>query len=143
MGYPLICYQFTCSRPHLYHFSLYLSKSPPPLPTNFTGQTAKVKLYATSLVRLCELVAPLVSCYVKLRGKKVYWLHARNSDHFCFSRHFKRVIIENMTVSNLRESNSIFATRTNCLIPIIYLQPECVNHWYFKLRLYDLTEFIV
>ena len=35
----------------------------------------------------------------------------------------------------------VFATTLNFLIPI-YLQPDGVNFWYFKLRLFDLTKFI-
>ena len=38
--------------------------------------------------------------------------------------------------------NWVFATNSNLLIPIS-LQPDVVNLWYFKLRLFDLTEFIV
>ena len=38
------------------------------------------------------------------------------------------------------ERNWVFAANSNFLI---HLQPEDENLWYFKLRLFDLTEFIV
>ena len=42
----------------------------------------------------------------------------------------------------MKKRNWAFASNSN--FPIIKsLQPECVNLWYFKLRLSDLTEFIV
>ena len=37
--------------------------------------------------------------------------------------------------------NWVFATNSNFLIPISR-QPDGGNPWYFKLRLFDLTEFI-
>ena len=39
------------------------------------------------------------------------------------------------------QRNSVFATNSNFLIPIS-LQPDVVNLWYFKLCMFDLTEFI-
>ena len=38
--------------------------------------------------------------------------------------------------------NKVHGTKFNFLIPI-YLQPDGVNLWHFKLRLYDLTDIIV
>jgi len=38
--------------------------------------------------------------------------------------------------------NWVFVTNSNCLIPIS-LQSDDVNPWYFKLRIFGLTEFIV
>ena len=40
------------------------------------------------------------------------------------------------------QRNSVFDTNSNFLIPIS-IQPNGVNLWYFKLRLFDLTDFIV
>ena len=40
------------------------------------------------------------------------------------------------------QRNWVFATNFNFLIPIFF-KPNGVNLWYFKLRLFDLTEFIV
>ena len=40
------------------------------------------------------------------------------------------------------QRNWVFATNLNFLTPIS-LQPDGVNLWYFKLRLFDLTELIV
>ena len=40
---------------------------------------------------------------------------------------------------NLEERNRVFATNSNFKIPISLL-PDNVNPWYFKLRLFDLTE---
>ena len=42
----------------------------------------------------------------------------------------------------LSEGWKVFASNSISLIPVS-LQPECVNLWYFKLKLYDLTKFIV
>ena len=42
----------------------------------------------------------------------------------------------------LRQRNGVFATNSNFLIPIS-LQPNGVHRWYFKLRLFDVTKFIV
>ena len=36
----------------------------------------------------------------------------------------------------------VFVTNSHLLIPIS-LQPDGVNHWYFKLSLFDLREFVV
>ena len=38
--------------------------------------------------------------------------------------------------------NWVFATNSDILIPIS-LQLDGVNRWYFKLRIFDLMEFIV
>ena len=38
--------------------------------------------------------------------------------------------------------NWVFATNSNVQI-LISLQPDNVNPWYFKIRIYDLTEIIV
>ena len=40
------------------------------------------------------------------------------------------------------QRNWVFATNFNFLIPIFF-KPNGVNLWYFKLRLFDLTEFII
>ena len=40
------------------------------------------------------------------------------------------------------ERNWVFATNSEFIIPIS-LEPNVVNLWYFKLILFDLTEFIV
>ena len=40
------------------------------------------------------------------------------------------------------QRNWVFVTNSNCLIPIS-LQSDDVNIWYFKLRFFILTEFIV
>ena len=45
-------------------------------------------------------------------------------------------------VKKKTERNWVFVTNSNCLIPIS-LQSDYVNLWYFKLRLFGLTEFIV
>ena len=42
----------------------------------------------------------------------------------------------------VRQRNWVFTKNSNFLIPIS-LQPDAVNRWYFKLRLFDLTEFKV
>ena len=42
----------------------------------------------------------------------------------------------------INERNWVFATNSNLLIPIS-LQPDGVGLYYFKLTLFDLTEFIV
>ncbi len=41
-----------------------------------------------------------------------------------------------------KQRNWVFATKSNILKPIS-LQPDGVNLWHFKLRLFDITEVIV
>ena len=47
-----------------------------------------------------------------------------------------------LTKNSLFQRNWAFATNSNFLI-LISWQPDGGNAWYFKLRLFDLTEFIV
>ena len=48
----------------------------------------------------------------------------------------------NIQFQQFRKRKWVFVTNLNCLIPIS-LQSDDVNLWYFKLRLFGLTEFIV
>ena len=54
---------------------------------------------------------------------------------FVTKTHFLSSVISYIKISKV--------TYTNSLIFTISLQPEDVNHWYFELRFFDLTEFMV
>ena len=68
----------------------------------WTLQTITVgecEMYATTLVQLWDLVAPLVSIlFTSMRESKFIQLHFRNSKHFSFQELFKNkgVMIENI-----------------------------------------------
>ena len=49
---------------------------------------------------------------------------------------------ETINLLELLQRNWVFATNSNFLIPISW-QPDGENPWYFILRIFDQTEFIV
>ena len=64
----------------------------------------------------------------KLESYKIFLFSLDKNLEFYFFRCWQR--------------NGVFATNINVLIPIS-LHPDGLNLGYFKLRLFDLTEFIV
>ena len=48
----------------------------------------------------------------------------------------------NKETEKIQQRNWVFSTSSEFIIPIS-LEPNVVNLWYFKLILFDLTEFIV
>ena len=117
-----------------------------------------VKKAAISLTKLMNMIFPHIGFFLSLNTCKTCNLWYKFIRYLLFTyislyviwfyfewkhkKWIKSIKLWFVPNHNLVQWNWAFATNTNFLIPI-YLQPNVVNLWYFKLRLFVITEFIV
>ena len=104
------------------------------------------QIYETVLVRFCDLLATFVFILCKSRSKPnlfVCILEIHNIFVLFRSISTRRVIIENIKNFNLLEKELSLCHKLQISNFYFFTTFMVKRHWYFKLRLFGLTEFIV